>query len=149
LAASHQVFIGMKVPRMDCYLEQLADRIAESAIQAGHTPLVAYREVARRELDRPVQFMAFVRECILASDLILILYHSELRGGLIEAGIAYGLNKPIWLVTQSGERVSSSAIGCADQLIEYQDLADLRKQLQAAFEQLARLTKSADRSLEV
>jgi hypothetical protein len=50
LAASRQVFIGMKVPRMDCSLEQLADLIAESAIQAGHTPLVAYREVARREL---------------------------------------------------------------------------------------------------
>lgn len=127
----------MKVPRMDCALEQTADLVAECAIRSSHKPLVAYREISRLQLTRPDQFMPFVRECIQACDLILILYDPELRGGLIEAGIAYGLNKPIWLVARSDVKVSNSAIGCANRFITYQDLADLRTQLLSVFERLA------------
>ncbi len=149
LVASHKVFIGMKVPRMDSNLEQIADLISDCAIQAGHTPLIAHREIAHLQLAHPDQFMPFVRERILASDLIVILYHPELRGGLIEAGIAYGLNKLVWLLARSGEKVSSSVTGCADQLVTYEDIDDLKLKLQSAFEKLAHPAGSADSFMEV
>ena len=129
------IFIGMKAPRGDTGLEGLADLLAGCVLAAGHTPLVAYREIERRGLAEPEVFMPFVRQAIRASDLVLILYHPELRGGLIEAGIAYGLNKPVWLIYPAGQRVSSSARGCASRNIVYLDAGDLQRQLGEALEQ--------------
>ncbi len=93
---------------------------------AGHTPFAAWQEIEQRGL-LAVEFMPFVRQQISKSDLLLVLYHPELRGGLIEMGIAYGFGIPVWLAHRTGERVSSSALGCASETIPYNTLEELAR----------------------
>lgn len=116
----------MKVPRADAELRQFADMLAETISSAGHQAFVATDEIAKRGLSAPGDFMPFARQYLLDSDLVVVLYHPELRGGLIEAGMAYSQNIPIWLCHQAGECVSSSMRGCADVTIEYETLDDMR-----------------------
>ena len=59
---------------------------------------------------------------------MFVFYLPELRGGLIELGITYANQIPIWLCHKAGERVSTSALGCAVIITKYRSLADLKKQ---------------------
>jgi len=86
-------------------------------------------EIAQRGLTDPQEFMPFAHKNLLDSDLVILLYHPELRGGLIEAGMAYAQKIPIWLCHRAGEHVSSSMRGCADVTIEYGGLDDLQDKL--------------------
>ena len=122
-------FIAMKVPRTDVQLRQAADLLFETISEAGHEPFLATDEIAKRGLTDPREFMPFVREQLRSADLLLLVYHPDLRGGLIEAGMAYVLQIPIWLCHKPGERVSSSMRGCADVTIEYKTLDDLQAKL--------------------
>jgi hypothetical protein len=70
---------------------------------------------------------------------MIVLYHPELRGGLIELGLAYAQSIPIWLCYPSGQRVSSSALGCADLTIEYVDIESLQKQLSTNLRQSSQI----------
>ncbi len=124
-----KIFIGMKAIRDDPQLRHAADVLAAAITEAGHTPFVATDEIARRGMADPQAFMPFVREHIRSADLVIILNHPDLRGGLIEAGIAYALGIPVWLCYQPGERVSSSMRGCADKTIEYTGLDNLQEKL--------------------
>lgn len=123
------VFIAAKTARGDIGREELASLVAEVVKQAGGEPFVAYREIERRGMNDPRLFMPFVREHMRCADLAIILHDSELRGGLIEEGLAFAFEIPIWLVHRSGERVSSSALGCAEVIIEYTSPDDLAAQL--------------------
>ncbi|GAB4421039.1 MAG: hypothetical protein Kow002_09770 [Anaerolineales bacterium] len=124
-----KVFVSIKVPRADAELRQAADMLAETITSAGHQPFVATDEIAARGLSAPGDFMPFARQNLLDSDLVILLYHPELRGGLIEAGMAYAQNIPIWLCHRADERVSSSMRGCADVTIEYESLDELQRKL--------------------
>ena len=115
--------------------EQLAGLVAEAVHQAGHTPFVATQEIARQSL-APAQFMPFVRQRIQQAGLVIVIYDAELRGGLIEEGIAYAVGVPIWLLHRRGERVSSSARACATLVIEYAHLPALRQVLELGFASL-------------
>ncbi len=75
--------------------------------------------------------MPFARQNLLDSELLIVLYQPELRGGLIEAGMAYAQEIPIWLCHETGERVSSSMRGCTDVTIEYESLDELQMKLNA------------------
>ena len=90
---------------------------------------IATDEIAKRGLSAPDDFMPFARQNLLDSDLVIVLYHPELRGGLIEAGMAYAQGIPIWLCYRAGKRVSSSMRGSADVTIEYEGLDDLKHNL--------------------
>ena len=120
-----KIFIGMKVPREDEDLRRSANRLSAIIKSAGHLPFVATDEIAQRGLIDPNDFMPFVRKHLQDSDLVIILNHPELRGGLIEAGMAYAWDIPIWLCYRPSERLSSSMRGCAAETIEYVDLDDL------------------------
>lgn len=120
-----KVFIVVKVPRGNAGIEQLATLLAQQVQKAGHQPFVAYREILRLGLDSPQVFMPFVRQQIRESRLMIVAYHPELRGGLIEAGIAFADGVAVWLLHQAGEQVSSSALGCAAWICAYQTLDDL------------------------
>lgn len=124
-----KVFIAMKVPRSDKTLRLAADLLAAIVNSTGHQPFVATVEIAQNGLTDPKEFMPFVRQNLQTTDLLIMLNHPELRGGLIEAGIAYAQNIPIWLCHKPGERVSSSLHGCADVIIEYETLDELRDKL--------------------
>ena len=121
-----KVFISMKVPRGDEELDRLAVLTAEVVRQAGFESFVAMDEIAKRGLTCPKDFMPFVREHAKTSDLMIVLYHPELRGGLIELGIAYANDIPVWLCYQTGQNVSSSASGCAELTVEYTHLEHIR-----------------------
>jgi len=124
-----KIFIGMKVPRTDNELRLVADLLVATVELTGHSPFLATEEIARQNLTDPSAFMPFVREHLRRANLVIILNHPELRGGLIEAGMAYAWDIPIWLCHKPGERVSSSMRGCAYVTIEYTSLEDLRDKL--------------------
>ena len=122
------IFISLKAPRDDGDLRVASLALAEAVRAAGHKPFVAWQEIEEKGLS-PHQFMPFVREHLRACDLLLVLYHPELRGGLIELGIAYAYGIPIWLAHRGEEQVSSSALGCVDLVLEYASLEDLQKKI--------------------
>ena len=124
-----KVFVVVKVPRGQAERAELAQVVCQLFQNHGHEVFLAYREIEQRGISDPRQFMPLVRDQIRRSDLMLILYEAELRGGLIEAGIAYAAGVPIWLACRRGERVSTSALGCAEIVVEYNDLAELAQQL--------------------
>ncbi len=126
-----KIFISLKVPRRNPELEQLADLMEQTLRASGHDPFLAPREIACRGLTRPADFMPFVRQQAETADLMIVLYHPELRGGLIELGLAFAHRIPIWLCYKSGQPVSSSALGCASIQLEYDDLQDLKTKLMA------------------
>lgn len=119
----------MKVPRVDEELRLAADLLSATVKSTGHQPFLAPVEIAQNGLTDPKEFMPFVREHLRSADLFLLLNHPDLRGGLIEAGMAYAWEIPIWLCHKPGERVSSSLHGCADVTIEYETLDELRDKL--------------------
>jgi len=120
-----KIFISLKAPRDDDQ-RTASLALAEAARAGGHQPFVAWREIEEQGFT-PQQFMPFVREHLRTCDLYLMLYHPELRGGLIEQGIAYAYRIPIWLVHQNDHQVSSSALGCANLVLQYSSLEDLQK----------------------
>ena len=120
-----KIFLSMKAPREDGNLRAASLAFAEVLRAAGHEPFIAWKEIEENGLS-PQQFMPFVREHLRACDLLLVLYHPELRGGLIELGIAYAFGIPIWLAHKSGEILSSSTLGCADRVLQYSSLEDLQ-----------------------
>lgn len=117
--------------RADPALHTLADLLEAEITRAGHTPFIASRELAKRGLHPG--FMRYIREELETSDLLLLLYHPDLRGGLIEQGIAYTLGIPVWLAHPIGLKISTTAQECANRLIPYQDYTDLITQLHQAF----------------
>ena len=124
-------FIAMRVPRGDPSAELLASAVAEVLNSTGNTPFIAYQEIARRGLS-PEQFMPYVRGEISTSNIVLVVYSPDLRGGLIELGIAYALGVPVWMAVHKGERVSSSARACASKIIEYTTVQELETDLRVA-----------------
>lgn len=127
-----RVFIALKVPRGNTERLRLSWVLAAEARRAGHTPFVGWQEIVRRRLVSPNVFMPFIRQNIRLSGLFWLAYHPELRGGLIEAGMAYAFGVPVWLLYPAGQEVSSSALGCANRLIAYTNLDDLADQLRQA-----------------
>jgi hypothetical protein len=131
-----RVFIALRVPRSNLeradlvLAAQQTDGLAQVIRQAGHEPWVAYREIEQRGL-QPSQFMPFVRAALGQSGLLLVLYEPDLRGGLIEMGIAYAMRVPIWLAYPIGIPVSNSAMGCANRLLPYTALSELLHQVAA------------------
>ncbi|MCW5876041.1 MAG: hypothetical protein KIS85_04075 [Anaerolineales bacterium] len=121
-----QVFVSAKA----AYTEQvdLLDLIEARLEAAGRPCFIATRELERRGL--APGFMDAIRVELQRSDLLIVLYAPELRGGLVELGIAYALDIPIWLLCQAGEKVSRTALECASKVISYGDLEDLRTKLQ-------------------
>ena len=104
--------------------------------RAGHQAFVAYREIQQRGWQDGREFMPFVRQHLRGSGLLLLVYTPDLRGGLIEAGMAYAWDVPIWLVQRRGERVSSSARGCAERIFAYDDLEALAAMLENALSEV-------------
>jgi hypothetical protein len=126
-SAMAKVFVGMKVPRGEQKLEQIASLVSHEIKRAGHSVFLAYREIEERGLFQ--SFMPLIKENIHSSDLGIILYHPALRGGLIEAGIAYSHSIPIWLCHKAGEKVSTTALECASEIFAYQTLDNLSAKL--------------------
>lgn len=128
-----RVFVATKVPSRapsgQAERTQTAQAVRQMLQDNGHEVFLAYWELEQRGISDPRQFMPLVREQIRQSDLVVILYDAELRGGLIEEGIAYAEGVPVWLAHRVGERVSSSALGCAEAVIEYSDLPGLVQRL--------------------
>lgn len=126
-----KIFIAIRVPHVDPTAETLVSMLEQVLSTNGHIPFVAYREIKIRELT-PAQFMPYVREEISTSNIVLVVYSPDLRGGLIEMGIAYALGVPVWLAVRKGERVSTSARACARRIFEYEDRGELADKLRIA-----------------
>ena len=134
---SEKIFIAMKVPRQgDEERRLIAEMLAESITRSGHEPFISYQEIQGLGSPSPQAFMPFVRQAMRSCQLAIILYDPSLRGGLIEAGLAYAEGIPIWVSQPSGEQVSSSLLGCAERVLVYCDPADLQEQLTQALQSL-------------
>ena len=128
-----KIFISLKVPRGDVERESVIEHLVDIIRADGHIPFVATEEIARAGLTAPKEFMPFVREHLADTDLFIVIYHPELRGGLIEVGIAYQRGIPIWLCHKVEEKVSSLMLGCADVVLRYEGVDDLREKMQEEF----------------
>ena len=124
-----KIFLAIKVPRGDAERESIITTLSKIIRNAGHLPFVATKEIAKAGLTSPSEFMPFVRQHLADTDLFLLIYHPELRGGLIEAGIAYQRGIPIWVCHKVKEKVSSSMLGCAETIIAYHGIDDLNKKI--------------------
>ena len=124
-----KIFISQKVPRGDEELRLVSDLLLATVKSAGHQPFLAIDEITHAGLTSPKDFMPFVRDHLADTDLFIVIYHPELRGGLIEVGIAYEHRIPIWLCHKPEEKISSSMLGCADVVMEYNDLVDLKEKV--------------------
>jgi hypothetical protein len=78
-----QVFVVIKVPRGHAGRTETAQAVCQAIQSNGHEVFLAYQEIELRGISDPCQFMPLVREQIHHSDLMIILYDAELRGGLI------------------------------------------------------------------
>lgn len=132
-----KVFISLKALRGDVERETLADSLSAAVKAAGHVPFVASREIARAGLTAPQAFMPFVREQLDECALLIVVWHPELRGGLIEVGMAYERRIPIWLCHKADEKISSSMHGCANVVILYRYADDLGQQTIRTFARTA------------
>ena len=141
-----KIFVSLKVPRGDVERESIIKHLGDVIRAAGHIPFVATEEIARAGLTAPQDFMSFVREHLANTDLFIIVYHPELRGGLIEVGIAYERRIPIWLCCKESEKVSSSMLGCADVVIEYNNVDYLSEKV---FMMLKKETSEVSKTSEV
>ena len=124
-----KIFLSLKVPRGDAERETIITHFSEAIRSRGHSPFIATTEIANAGLTKPKDFMPFVRENLADTDLFIVVYHPELRGGLIEVGIAYQRGIPIWLCHKADERNSSSMQGCYDLSFQYEDAADLKEKI--------------------
>lgn len=119
-----KIFISLKTPRSSADLRTASLALTEAICTTGHEPFLAWQEIEAKGLS-PRQFMPFVRDEMRTCGLLLVLYHPALRGGLIEMGIAYASGIPIWLIYPKEVKVSSSALGCAERVLQYARLQDL------------------------
>jgi nucleoside 2-deoxyribosyltransferase len=126
-----RIFVSLKALRGDPELEKLADLTRVAIRQAGHEPFVASNEIINQGFTNPKDFMPFIRQQVTNCDLMIVLYHPELRGGLIEMGLAYARKMPIWLCYASGQKVSNSALGCVDLTIKYASFKEFQSNLAA------------------
>ena len=83
-----KVFISLKAPRGDPELEELASQVSALIRESGHQAFVAPRQIEDQGLTDPKDFIPFFRQHAAACDLMIVLYHPELRGCLIELGMA-------------------------------------------------------------
>jgi len=127
-----KIFLSLKVPRGDAERKSIITALKSVIHAAGHIPFVATEEITRAGLTNPAEFMPFVRTHLADTDLFVLVYHPELRGGLIEAGIAYERKTPIWVCHKVGEKVSSSLLGCAEKIIEYNEIEILGEKILTA-----------------
>ena len=128
-----KIFLSLKVPRGDTERETIITHLRDSICTAGHTPFIATQEIARAGLNASQDFMPFVRKHLADTDLLIVVYHPELRGGLNEVGIAYERRIPIWLCHKPEEKVSSSMLGCSDAIIIYEGINDLEDKITKEF----------------
>ncbi len=124
-----KIFLSLKVPRENAEQAAFIAAFSEKVQKAGHLPFVAAEEIAKAGMISSDKFMPFIRAQLAETDIFVLLYHPELRGGLIEAGIAYERGIPIRVYCRKGEKISSSLLGCADKIIEYNDMKDLQKKI--------------------
>ncbi len=124
-----KIFISQKVPRGDEELRLISELLLVTVKSAGHQPFLATDEIAHEGLTDPKDFMPLVRDHLADTDLFIVIYHPELRGGLIEAGIAYERRIPIWLCHKPDEKVSSSMLGCADVVVTYENVDELKEKI--------------------
>ena len=124
-----KIFVSLKAPRADVELASVISALDSAIRTTGHTPFVATDEIVKAGLTSPQDFMPFVRQHLATCDLFIVIYHPELRGGLIEVGIAYERRIPIWLCHKPDEKISSSMLGCADVALAYNDVSDLKEKI--------------------
>ena len=122
------IFVSIKPAPASEPHPTLADLIEAAIEQAGFTPFIAVQELQKRGLTPG--FMKYIRQQIEQADQMIVLYHPDLRGGLIELGIAYVLGIPIWLAHPTGQKVSTTALECSTKIITYHNQQILLTHLQ-------------------
>lgn len=117
------IFVCLKYSHPN--VDHLAHTLSEVILAAGHQPVIAYQEITERGFTTGQLWMPFVRDLLHEADLLVVVHDPQLRGGLIEVGIAYALDVPVWLLHQQAETVSHSLLGCAEQILVYEQWADI------------------------
>jgi hypothetical protein len=130
-----KVFLVAKYSRGNDELAALADTFVTATQRAGHTPVVGWREIRKRQLSTGREWMPFIKALLSTCDLLILVYEESLRGGFVELGMAYAQSLPIWVLSKPEQSISNSVQGCAEKLLLYESLDDVSHRLLQAYHQ--------------
>jgi len=61
--------------------------------------------------------MPLIKRLLSTCDLLILVYEEALRGGFVELGMASAQSLPIWVLSRSGQSLSNSVRGCAENIL--------------------------------
>lgn len=106
------------------------EALCSAVRSSGHEDFCYIRDVEdyQRTFDDPKKLWKRSEEEIAASDALLIDISDNPSGGrVVEAGIAYALNKPIFVVVKAGQEYKDLYNGIATKVIEYKNYDDISR----------------------
>jgi len=102
---------------------------------AGFEDFCFIRDIEKYQkiFNDPKQLMQKSKEEIQKSDALLIDMSEKPTGRAIEAGIAYALSKKVIVIMKEGTQIKDTTRGIADEIIEYDNIADILPKLKQTF----------------
>ena len=107
--------------------EFIVNRIEKMLKEKGHNPYFFIREEGYSQSISPtyIDMMKDVVRKIKESDALLIKFSDKSVGLGIEAGIAYMLGKPIYVVYEKGMVISNTLAGISTRMLEYNYISEI------------------------
>lgn len=123
-----KIFLSIKY-HADHHNRGLIESIAEALQKHGHETACIVRDAERwgeSQYDS-YELMELTFEVIRQCDGVLVELSEKGVGIGIEAGYAYALGKPIWVIARQGADISETLRGIAAGVRTYQEVAELEQ----------------------
>jgi nucleoside 2-deoxyribosyltransferase len=109
------------------------EKLCNTVRTAGFEDFCFIRDVEKYQrgmFSDPHELMEQAREVLLTCDALLIDVSDNPGGGrVIEAGMAFGSNKPVIVIARRGTQLSVPMSGIASAVIEYDKIEDILEPL--------------------
>ena len=112
-----KVFLVPTESRGNDEFAERTDTVGTGTQAAGHTPFVGWREIRQRHCSPGREWMPCIKRLLSTCDLLILVYEEALRGGCVELGMASAQSLPLWVPSRSGQSLSNSVQGCAENMV--------------------------------
>lgn len=114
-------------------IEELCQAVRDAGIEDFH--FIRDIEHYRSDFfDSQKELWEAAKEQLMACDALMIDISDHPSGGrLLEAGMAYALGIPIYVIAVRGTAYKDFYRGIADMIFEYEELSDITQWLQSAY----------------